>query len=134
VLEDIDRIKVSHSIISSFFCSVSRSILISSTSRLTRAIFSSNVSGLDTISCLEVRYNCFFRLATRVSEKSSQLCPGEGYLHIQRQHVHRRISDEQFQLRNLVFQCLRHRRRRWMSLLTAGKGVTATVEMSSNRS
>jgi hypothetical protein len=70
---DTACINVSHSatsasgLFSSAICS-----RISSTSCLTRAIFCSNVSSCDSISCLEVRYDCFRFLAINVSEKSRQ--------------------------------------------------------------
>lgn len=66
-------INVSHSttsdsgLFSSAICS-----RISSTSFLTRAILCSSVSSCDSISCLEVRYDCFRFLAVNVSEKSRQ--------------------------------------------------------------
>lgn len=66
-------INVSHSatsdsgLVSSAIC-----IRISSTSCLTRAILCSSVSSCDSISCLEVRYDCFRFLAINVSEKSRQ--------------------------------------------------------------
>lgn len=72
----LERISASHSCTSSSgFFSFIISNRISSISRLTRAIFSSNVSVVvvvDVISCREVRYDCFLCRAINVSEKSTQ--------------------------------------------------------------